>query len=437
MSRLQDLCNNYVLSGMRVAREKLYSNVLSGGLGLINLTDFLSAQRTVWVGRVFRSTRDCWRLDFFNISSGNPLTVSSTDRLFEKNKALKPLAESFREFRNSFYDKSDTTDEFFIMNNDYIKRSADDNDLLDPDFFRRNVPVLNLELVSKLKVKDFFQNDVFKSRAELVEDTNCDFNMVTYFRLRTALMFFKQNHRIPILPVEQKIQFSIDAFFSKEKKGSKHIRKIIATDKLSDNIVTNLTTVKTYFRLAGSTIPNCCELRTMLSMWKKQYVSCYLSDFIFKLYNNCLGLNNRVAHFVADHNAACTFCVIGKLHPVPKESFEHLFFYCGFSESLIKFIGRRCFNDILRSETALKQFTLTGNFDNGTRLIRNEFTIFCSISILNLIWICKTTKTCRSNYALEYDFVRNIKTGLSISSELRTKLHLLEMAMGTSFEVFK
>jgi exonuclease III len=437
LSILQEICNNFVLAGMRVAREKLYANVHSGGLGLINIRDFLLAQQSVWVGRIFRSTRDCWRLDFYNISSGNPLTVRSNDRRFDTNKALKPIAESFTVFRNCLYDKSETTDDFFIFSNDKIKRSADDNGLLDPEFFLRNVPALNLETVSKLKVKDFFQNNAFKSRAELAQDTNCDFNMVTYFRLRTALLFFKQNYRVPVLPMEQKIRYSLDALLSKDKKGSKHLRKIISEDKLPDYTVANFTTVKTYFRLAGSEIPNCGELRTMLSMWKKQYVSCYLSDFIFKLYNNCLGLNNRVAHFVADHNAACTFCVIGGTNPAPKESFDHLFFYCGFSESIIKFIGRRCFQGIINTDNALKQLVLTGNFVSGTRTIRNEFTIFCSISILHLIWLCKTTKTCRSCYAIEYDFIRNIKTGLSISAELRSKLHLLEMVTETSFDIFK
>jgi hypothetical protein len=51
--------------------------------------------------------------------------------------------------------------------------------------------------------------------------------------------------------------------------------------------------------------------------------------FLFQFYNNILGLNTRISHFVPNQNRACTFCTItGNINPVPDESFIHLFLNC-------------------------------------------------------------------------------------------------------------
>jgi hypothetical protein len=174
----------------------------------------------------------------------------------------------------------------------------------------------------------------------------------------------------------------------------------------------------------------------LLSLWRKNFVSRDLSDFIFKLNNNCLGLNSRVAHFVADYSAACTFCTLRNILPAPKETFEHLFFFCEYSESALKFISRRCFDGLLIDDDILKKFVLTGGLVTGTQTVRNVFTTFCAVNLLHLLWQSKTLKACRSNYALEHDFISNIDSGLKLSQQLRENMHLTERTVGTIFIKF-
>jgi hypothetical protein len=50
--------------------------VEEGGMGLFNIEEFLMAQQCCWVFRSFKSCRDNWRVDLYELSLGNPLSFS-------------------------------------------------------------------------------------------------------------------------------------------------------------------------------------------------------------------------------------------------------------------------------------------------------------------------------------------------------------------------
>jgi hypothetical protein len=278
INELQALCNNFVLGTLSVSRDRLYSDTSSGGIGLIKIEDFLVAQQAMWVGKVFRSTRDCWGVDLHSATLGNPLTLNKDDRCLQNFRALKPIIKSFDTFRKKFYENVTSNSDIYIFNNTQIKRSCNEAAFLDTEFFSRNIPALNMELVAKLKVKDFFREGIFKSRDELVNDTNCNFNLVTYFRLRSALLQYNNVYRGGL---QQYFYLTgLDEFFLRVTKGSKALRRILSYEKLLDDRVLRLTTVKTYFGLAESDIPLIKDLRLLLSTWKKNYVSRDLSDLL-------------------------------------------------------------------------------------------------------------------------------------------------------------
>jgi hypothetical protein len=62
-------------------------------------------------------------------------------------------------------------------------------------------------------------------------------------------------------------------------------------------------------------------------MWNKTGLNNRVRTFIFKFYNNLLGLNTRLSHFVIDQSRNCAFCTC-TADPVPDETFLHLFFDC-------------------------------------------------------------------------------------------------------------
>jgi exonuclease III len=427
VDRLQTICNGFVLSNIRLSKEKLYADPESGGIGLINIKDYLCAQRAVWIGRVFRSTGDCWRVDLSSLCSGNPFVVTDSCNYFNELPTLKPIASSFSKFRKNFYEKNDNYLSSYVINNDMIKCGENYNRCIDFEFFAQNRPLLDNSKLAKLKVKDCLADGIFKTRAALNADTQCEFNMVSYFRLRTAILQFLRNFKTKN---SDGTSIGLDDFFAREKKGSRHLRKIIWTERLSDEKIVGHTTVKTYFRLTGFEIPDPVVLKQILPLWKRRHIGCDFGDFIFKLHSNSLGLNYRVANFIDNVSAACTFCILSGVNPPPRESFDHLFFYCEYTTRVTNFLLSRTFNNSLDDDDKKKRFVLTGFFDTGMEKIWNEFTGCVSLNILFIIWRCKLAKTLKANSLILQDFLHAIKTSLKISPHLVSKMNELELKTG-------
>ncbi len=66
------------------------------------------------------------------------------------------------------------------------------------------------------------------------------------------------------------------------------------------------------------------QSRVLNSLWTKNYFSNQDRTFLFKLYNNTLGYNNAVAHFVQGHTPYCTFCDLSRSPDPNYETPVHL-----------------------------------------------------------------------------------------------------------------
>ena len=111
------------------------------------------------------------------------------------------------------------------------------------------------------------------------------------------------------------------------KRGSKKFRKIIAgkeEQRISSNINKFAEITDTVINLDFSERLNC--------HWVKPYYSNVMRVFIFKYYNNLLGLNSRVAHFVRNHPRTCTFCDLARIRQENSETIKHLFYDCNLVE---------------------------------------------------------------------------------------------------------
>jgi hypothetical protein len=116
-------------------------------------------------------------------------------------------------------------------------------------------------------------------------------------------------------------------FFKSFKKGSRKFRRIMC-GTVSEHTVESGTQVRTFLRSIEEDCPNFARIRSLLSNWNVSFLNSSIREFIFKYYNNILGLNSRVAHFNLEINSGCTFCNITNNRPVPKETLQHLFYYC-------------------------------------------------------------------------------------------------------------
>jgi hypothetical protein len=170
VAELQGMMNNYVLSGLKVSSDRIYLAADSGGLGLINLMDFLAGLQAAWIKKAYDSTRDNWRVDLHSLTFGNCLTANSRTADPFRHPILNLFCSRFEDFTKNFYLLNDNHLDSYILNNSAIKRSRIGASFIDPNFLSGNVPVLDMGRISKLKVKDFFRAGNFKSLDELSDD---------------------------------------------------------------------------------------------------------------------------------------------------------------------------------------------------------------------------------------------------------------------------
>jgi hypothetical protein len=63
IKRLQDLLDKFCLGTLRLAKKRLYLPAREGGLGLINIRDYIISLQCAWIKRVTQHWGDNWRYD--------------------------------------------------------------------------------------------------------------------------------------------------------------------------------------------------------------------------------------------------------------------------------------------------------------------------------------------------------------------------------------
>ena len=108
------------------------------------------------------------------------------------------------------------------------------------------------------------------------------------------------------------------------------------------NDVKKIPNVLTFFTLIRLEIPDAGTIGNFLSLWNLTFIPNKLRDFIFKFYNNRLGINTRTSHFGAN-TRNCTFCAILGTH-THDEPFIHLFFECEVVTNIQNSLDRNLFS---------------------------------------------------------------------------------------------
>ena len=130
-----------------------------------------------------------------------------------------------------------------------------------------------------------------------------------------------------------------------DRKGSKRFREILTKNSRMDHEknLKNLQQVNTFARLTGSVNTDIRRLKSMMGAWNNNFLPGKIRIFLFKFYNNILGLNSRVAKFNREKDPSCTFCSISNLRPAEQETFAHVFYYCETTNKLLTEFFKRYF----------------------------------------------------------------------------------------------
>jgi hypothetical protein len=87
-------------------------------------------------------------------------------------------------------------------------------------------------------------------------------------------------------------------------------------------------TTVTFIEITGTEFPGEKHFGILSGLWNSQGIPNRARVFMFKFFNNILGINTRLSHFVPNMVRGCTFCSINRTDPAPDETFLHVFMDC-------------------------------------------------------------------------------------------------------------
>ena len=137
-----------------------------------------------------------------------------------------------------------------------------------------------------------------------------------------------------MVPLDQ-TGHALNTFMKSFKKGSQSIRRIFSVLRNGRIKPLELNAVRTFFQLVNTDPPDVNSVKLIISAWDSTFMTNRQREFSFRFYNNTLGLNNRLAHFVQNINPGCAFCLANNTDVIHPESFLHLFFDCFYKNKLL------------------------------------------------------------------------------------------------------
>ena len=94
---------NFVNGNLQISKQRLYTSIKNGGLGLTKMWDFLNYQKCGWTSLI-KSYDEKWKIDFLNGSKGIITQVRGSD--FPNNKILHAFAIALTTLRDSHMKKN-------------------------------------------------------------------------------------------------------------------------------------------------------------------------------------------------------------------------------------------------------------------------------------------------------------------------------------------
>ncbi len=188
--------DDFCIGPLKVAKNRRYEPPSAGGLGLINLRDFVSALQCTWVKRVHSHGVDTWRYDMLQLCFGNPFLLNTTLVKRNINPIIYNIAQSFERLSKTYYGTGKNYLKAYIYCNPLFVRGKGDNGILCRNFFGNGTPVNLLKKIAKLKLEDLLMRGGLKSLAQINTEFEVDFTLNTYMRLSEALTYFLEKKRI-------------------------------------------------------------------------------------------------------------------------------------------------------------------------------------------------------------------------------------------------
>jgi hypothetical protein len=340
LSDIQQVVNNFVKGNLRVGKERISLPPKDGGLGVTNLKLFLQAQKCSWIMRADRDPIDNWRYDLRSLAPGNNiLLIRECDVPVTLHPILHHLVRSYCSFYADFCKVGSNFKKAVIFDNPCFTIGADHSRHLDRQFFGNNFYQTHEIVIRSLTFDLCFMGNRVRSMAEF-RDIGLPLSVNRWMTLQGSLLHAKRT--LGMLADPDTPAVTISDFFSRIKKGSKKFRTI--TEHIVSNQHDNQTLrcVNTIARLTDTTLPVGSHLDNCLKLWYYSWLSNSVRDFIFKLRNNDLSLNNRLNSYDDTVDPRCNFCRILNSDTTSRDGLNHAFYDCPTTRSLLSTLIARC-----------------------------------------------------------------------------------------------
>jgi hypothetical protein len=306
--------------------------------------------------------------------------------------------------------------ETYVVLNQNIYYGGEEPTTLGPVFFGENFFTENWYKLGKILVSDVLKQDGgFFSHEEFTVSSGIRITEEKFTVMRRACAEALDRHKKETQ--NEKKSTDLRTFVNRFKKGSKNFRRIL-TGTLREEIPRNIQT----FAASTQTFIGLEMGRNINKLWGLNFLDNATRSFLFKLHNNTLGLNSRVAHFIADHSPICTFCRIRLRDDAENEDTLHLFYTCPITEQFRDDFFRWAYNEenqyvVSRQELFLVQ--TENNIANSRHVIK---TLIAKL-FMKYIWDCRNRSSIPELELAKEFLILKIKTITGISTAVREHLN--------------
>jgi len=339
LNSLASEMERFVLKGFNISKNRAYLSPDQGGLGMFNLKNFITALQVSWIRRACVNSNDSWKVDLRELGGGDVLKINSLPRENVYGVGLTNIISSFVQFRKKFvlYGKNFLNEKIFRSN--VLGTGRGMTVPFDERFFGNDLMNESGGLIENLTMSNFIVNGEFTHFREVAFLTGINLSNNMYKAIKNCYTKFYKLSKNDLFEPQ-----TLHEFFRKIKKGSKYYRLILDYDISAEKCILKNTQFKSFCKTTGT--ENVCAKRVKgnISSWNGFFMSNRLRVFLFKFYNNLLGVGSRLVHFNRNADVQCFFCVRNNNLPAPIESFSHIFFDCPFVMKIITRFSDTYFN---------------------------------------------------------------------------------------------
>jgi hypothetical protein len=423
---MQRILDDFAIGSMNFARDRITQPISMGGLGLFDIEKFLISQQAKWVFKAHQSSRDNWRYMLRCIFNGNVLSASPDLIKKESNPVLYGISESYSKFRISLDSSNCNFVNSFIIGNPIFFRGPGDKSKL-------NLSYLLLQeagdcVITRMKARDFFNVNGIKTRLELLIEYGLDIPLEGFIRLVRCL-----NHYVTRLKPNTRNDGSalcVSKDFVPLKNPGKKIRLTLVKKRRKAFKLEDQSVVKKYLEITGAGFPGETSYEKLIALWNCSGLPNRVRTFLFRFFNNTLGINTRLSHFVPGQNRGCTFCQLNNAGAIPDETFLHLFLNCPVVKSWHdRFLSLYLPVNYLRNDGERVNLFFIGRVHEPN--IDNYFVMLCIFIFQYVIWDARLKKKTPSFYSLNLNF-KELALAL-----LRTNSLVRKARAKTNFTLFR